>query len=418
MNGLQAGAEPTLNRIPPVWIFGITGLPSGVFNGLISFTMPFLLRQRGVGVEQIANVSALISSSMIYYFFWSPIIDIGLRRRAWLVLVSAVSGILGGAALLLPLPNDLPLFTILMLLATAVNCSASSANGGLMAALLPERFRGRAGGWYQTGNLGGAALGGGFILLLGQRYSVTAAAVGLIGVTIVPALAALILDEPPPSSLPLKDTLRPLFRDLWSVMRSRGGILTLVFFAAPLNSGAAMNLFSAIASDYHAPAQVVTWITGFAGGLVMAIGSLAGGFLSDRFNRRHLYVALGFAAALCCVCMLLAPLSPAVYITGSTAYLLLVGVCYAAFTGLALDVVSNAQTGGCTQYSVFAAAGNIPIVYMTWFDGKGYGLYGPRGLLAFDAIGNAAGAILLIVMLAFVFKMPAASTGINVAPPR
>jgi len=397
-------SEPLPDRIPPVWIFGLTALPSGVFNVLIAFAMPFLLRKSGFVVEQIANVSALVSSSMIYYFFWSPIIDIGLRRRTWLVLVSVLSGILGGAALLLPLPNALPLFTILMLLATAVNCSSTSANGGLMSALLPESFRGRAGGWYQTGNLGGSALGGGLILLLGQKYSVGAAAAGLIAVTILPALAAFFLDEPPPAASRLKDTFRPLFRDLWTVLRSRSGIMTLLFFAAPLNSGAAMNLFSAIATDYHAPAQIVTWITGFAGGLVMALGSLAGGFLGDRINRRHLYIGLGFAASLCCLLMLLAPLTPAVYITGSTVYLILVGVCYAAFTGLALDVVNNAPAGGSTQFSVFSAAGNIPIVYMTWFDGKGYGLYGPRGLLAFDGLGNAVGAVLLILLLTFMFQ--------------
>ena len=45
-----------------------------------------------------------------------------------------------------------------------------SCNGGLMATALTGEVRGRAGGWYNAGNLGGSALGAGVMMTL-LRYS-------------------------------------------------------------------------------------------------------------------------------------------------------------------------------------------------------------------------------------------------------
>src|SRR6266566_705604 len=81
----------TPQRLPPPWLFGITALPYGVYGGYLSTAMPYVLRNAGVPVDRIAGISALTLAPAIWYFLWAPLADFGLRRRAWLVLMSALS---------------------------------------------------------------------------------------------------------------------------------------------------------------------------------------------------------------------------------------------------------------------------------------------------------------------------------------
>src|ERR1700685_3476095 len=57
--------------------------------------MPFLLRREGVGVDTIGGISALALLPMGLAFAWAPVADMLLSRRNWIL-----AGNLGGAALL------------------------------------------------------------------------------------------------------------------------------------------------------------------------------------------------------------------------------------------------------------------------------------------------------------------------------
>ncbi len=389
-------------RHPPPWIFGITVLPSGIFQGFLSVAMPFLLRKAGVPVEQIATLSAAANLPIIYYFLWAPIVDLGLKRRSWLVLSSLASGVCASVAFLVPLPGELALFTALVTLASALNTMVSSSNGALMASMLPVHLRGRASGWYQFANVGGVSIGGGVLLWLGEALSLRATAFALAILITLPSMAAFFIHEEKRQSIAIVETWRAMLTDIWSILRSRTGLVGLIFFLAPVNAGALMFLFSAIAVDYHAPVLAVTWITGIAGGLLSALGALAGGFLCDRIGRRSVYVLCGILFVLCCAVMAVSPLAAPTYIIGSSVYLFVLGIAYAGFTALVLDVIGTGGRSAATSYSLFSAAGNVPIVVMTWFDGKGYGAFGPRGLLGFEALGNLIGTVIIIAMIKYV----------------
>src|SRR5579862_2124777 len=101
---------------PPPWIFAILCLPMGTFWGFITTAMPFLLRRHGITVDEIASISALTGIAQIVYFLWSPLVDMIISRRAWIVLLSAISGALLFVALMLPLPQYLTLYTALLVL--------------------------------------------------------------------------------------------------------------------------------------------------------------------------------------------------------------------------------------------------------------------------------------------------------------
>ena len=389
-------------RHPPPWLFGITVLPAGIFQGFLSVAMPFLLRKAGVPVEQIATASAAANIPIIYFFLWAPIVDLGLKRRSWLVLSSLATGICVSLAFLVPLPGQLALFTVLVTLACALNTMVSSSNGALMASTLPVNLRGRASGWYQFANVGGVSIGGGVLLWLGDVLSLRATAVALSILITIPSLAAFFIHEERREPIPLLETWRVMFNDVWSILKSRTGIVGLIFFLAPVNAGALMNLFSAVAVDYKAPVLAVTWITGIAGGLLSAVGSLAGGFLCDRIGRRSVYVLSGILFILCSFAMAILPMTAQTYIVGSSVYLFVLGIAYAAFTALVLDVIGTGGRSAATSYSLFCSVGNVPIVVMTWFDGKGYGAFGPRGMMGFEALGNLIGTVIIVAMIKYV----------------
>jgi MFS transporter, PAT family, beta-lactamase induction signal transducer AmpG len=220
----------------------------------------------------------------------------------------------------------------------------------------------------------------------------------------LPSIAALAIHEPRAGSVPLKESAREMLRELGAMFRSRRGLIGFAFFLSPMGAAAAMNLFSGIAVDYHASDQTVVWINGFAGGLLTAAGSLAGGWLCDRIDRRLAYAVAAILSAVCSAGMLLAPLTERTFAAGVSLYLFSAGIAYGAFSALELEVIGAAGRSAGTQHTLFTASANLPVVYMTWLDGQGYKRFGPRGLLGTDSFSNIAAAVICLLLIRRTFK--------------
>ena len=201
--------------------------------------------------------------------------------------------------MLQPLPTGVDLFTALLVAGMALNMLVGSATGGLMATTIPDNLRGRAGGWYQTGNLGGGALGAGVTLWLAPHLSTGALATAVAAMVFLPSLAVLAINEPRVGSVTAKESVSAMLRELGAMLRSRRGLMGFAIFMSPMGAAAAMNLFSGVGVDYHASEHTVVWINGFAGGLLTAGGSLAGGWLCDLIDRRFAYAMAAVLSAIC-----------------------------------------------------------------------------------------------------------------------
>jgi hypothetical protein len=105
--------------------------------------------------------------------------------------------------------------------------------------------------------------------------------------------------------------------------------------------------------------------------------------------------------------MALAPMSPTTYAWGALAYNFTSGLCYGTYTALVLEVVGPDEAGASTRYTLFTAAANLAIAYVTALDGVGATWWahhrgaaaGPRGLLWTDALLNLFGVMLLATLL-------------------
>jgi hypothetical protein len=66
------------------------------------------------------------------------------------------------------------------------------------------------------------------------------------------------------------------------------------------------------------------------------------------------------------------------------------------FTGVSLEFLGGSGKSGSARYAIINSLGNLPVVYMSFFDGRAYAHWGPRAMPAADAILAAVGAVLLL----------------------
>ena len=404
-----SSSSPSATHWPPPWVFGLSNIPFGVAGGYTSVAMPFILKQAGVPMSIIGGISAAALVPLSWQFLWAPILDVGLRRRTWLLLTAAIGALLLAASLLLKLPQQLWPFEVCCVLGQGFTGLVSASNGALVATQVPQALHGRASGWLNAANLGGNAVGGGLVIELGDRLTPQAAAIGLGLLTFLPALAVLLLDERKRARRRAAEVFPSMLRDVWGTASTRRGWTGILFCLAPVSTPALLDLFSAVGGDYGASTSTVEFTMGYGSGLVTAAGALLSGPLLDRIDKRRAYLFSGALIAIVDVAMAHAPQTSTTYIVGTLAYSLAAGLCFAAFTAVVLEIIGTVDRSAATQYTLFDAAGNLATSYLAWLDGHGYdlfkarGLPGTSGLLLTDAGMNIAGVIGLGLMTWLVF---------------
>jgi MFS family permease len=393
-------AEPLEPRPFSIEMYGIATLPFGVGAGFAQFALPFLLRRVGVPLEDIGKYVALCLAPSAYQFLWAPIVDLGPRRKYWLVLLSILGGLCLGGALLLDVRVHQAWFVDLAIAGGALTGLTGSCLGGLMATTLPDEVRGRAAGWSNAGNLGGAALGGGVIMLLSTRVPPPALAGITFFMVTFPTIAIMAIHEDARTSRSAAAIFGGMARSLGKTLKSRAGILGVLICISPVGTAALLNLFSGLGPDYHVSETKLTFITGFLGSAITAVGAFAGGYLSDRMPRRVAYLASGAVTAAVAFTMSFFPLNERSFEVGVIVYMFVAGFCYASFSAMVLEIVGQATESASTQYTLFTAASNQAIAYTTYLDGRSAKRWGVRGMLCTDAAANMAGiGFLAIVML-------------------
>ena len=383
---------------PSVFLFLI--VPFGAMGGYLSVAIGYQLTQAGVSVEEVA---ALIADSYIpqtWKFLWAPVADTTLSRKTWYALAGLVSAL--GIFVTGAVPADaasLPLLYAAVLISNVASTFLAMATESLMVYNTPPELQGRAGGWFQAGNLGGNGLGGGAGLWLAQTLPDPWMAAAVIAVVCALCCAALwFVPEPPPLARTghYGRMLVAVLKDLWQVVRGRAGILALLICFLPIGSGAASNLWSAVADDWHASANTVALATGVFSGIVSALGCIFGGYGADRMDRKTAYVLYGLLMALSTVAMALAPRTEAMYVVFTLIYAFIQGLTYAGFTAVVLETIGLGAAA--TKYNLYASLSNMPIAYMTLIDGWAHTRWGAAGLLNVEAAFGVVGIVIFIAV--------------------
>ncbi len=393
-------------RAPHPVLYTLLILPFGAISGFVTVALGFLATTRGLDVEDAATLVAVGMLPHTWKFLWAPVADTTLSRRAWYLLSVLVSALGVLALASIPLEKDtLRLMQAVVFLTNLASTTLGMAVEGILAHLTPEDARGRAGGWFQAGNLGGNGIGGG----LGLWLMMSLPAPWMAGA----ALAALFVGCAAPLAL-LPDVPRDardasvggavvgVVRELWGMIRSRSGLFAAILCFLPISTGAAAGVLAqaTVAAAWGATAAHVGVVNGVLSGVLAALGCLVGGELCARADSRAVYAAVGLLMAGLAAGMAIAPLTPPMYVAWLLAYQFAVGLAYAAFTGFVLEVIGRGAAA--TKYNIFAALSNTPITYMGLVLAWAATRYGPLGMLQVEAGAGLAGIVVLALAAALV----------------
>jgi len=402
----QAHEASTRHHAAHPFLFLVLFVPFGAVPGFLTVALAYELKKKGIDTADIAIVVGLSYICLLLKWLWAPLVDTLLTRKTWYVgstLASSLGFWLAGKAAMGEHPS-LVAISAWLTISNFMSTLLAMAVESLMAATVPDDQRGRAGGWSMAGNLGGQGLGGGLSLWLIESAGFSSAASGAMlgGLCALCCVALLWVDDSKPllkveghveaaGRKGVADNLRAIGTDVWELLRSRVGILALMICLLPIGSGAAQNLWSTVADEWHASAGVVAFVTGAMSGLISAAGCLAGGWLCDRMDRKTAYCLFGFLLCVAAAGMALGPRTSDQYTFWTSAYAFVVGLCYAAYCAVVLEAIG--KTAAATKFSFLSAFSNLPIMLMTFVDGWVQGKWGTNGMLWTEAVIGVVGIV-------------------------
>jgi len=394
-----AGAPSPTRHNPPTIIFLALLSPFGIPAGYLGVTLGNLLAHGGVSVAAIATMTALSFIPQTWKVAWAPIVDTTLTSKAWYAIgaVLVAIGILWSSTLPTT-PASMPIFTVLVVVTSFASTLCSMASETFMANL-DDHLKGMASGWSQAGNFAGAGLGGGLALWLAVNVHPTWVSGAVLSTVVIACcLALLVVREPPRSHVRpnIMLTFAEVGRDVWSVIRSRAGILVIILMLLPLGTGALQSLWSAVASDWRTGSNTVALANGTLAGLVAIPGCLIGGWLCDRIDRRLAYCLFGLVAGAAVALMALAPRTPAMYVTFVLLYATVIGACYTAYSAVVLEAIG--QGAAATKFNFMASISNMPIGLFIALEGQWHDKGGDNLML----FGEAGAAVASVVVFSLV----------------
>ncbi len=353
---------------PVVWT--ILYVPFGALGGFVSIALTFLATEHGLSITEgsLFNGAQFLMSWLKW--IWAPAVDVTLTPKRWYMLATSGSalGVLGMAATPMS-PSTLPILIGMVIAASFINSIVGMSVEAMIASVTTDDEAGRTGAWFQAGNLGGSALGGGLALYLMKALPAPWMCGVIIGGIFVACSAAL-------QFVPLVEaharTLRPVAAikavgtALVSMVKTKGGLLSAMLCLLPIGTGAAQGVMtqSKVAAHWGAGDTEVELVQGLFAGIVVTIGCFAGGWVAKRFTPRAAYLIAGIGAGVVAVIMAFGPKTVPIYVAFNLIYAFSVGATYPPFTAFALNAIGIGASAAATKYNVLASLANFPIWWM------------------------------------------------------
>jgi MFS family permease len=360
-------------------------LPTGISQGFVSVTLPYLLTQKGFSVELSAAIIAFGLSANIWRFLWGPVADIAFSLRTWYWIGLSTTVI--SLFVLCIIPYDIKQVSLLYAIVFVSQVAATLIMlpmGGIMAHRIEEHKKGRASGWFQAGNLGGTGIGGGIGLWLAMHYNLTITGIILCSFMLLCGLPILIINDVKSNQqLKFRSQIKTMSTDLITMFKIPVALFIIILIFLPIGTGAVSYLWSAVGTDWKVSADTIALTTGVVSGLISATGSIVGGYIADRLGIWCAYLGSGAACALVTIAMSLFPYHHAVYVTGVLMYAFTVGLAYSGFSATVLYAIG--KKAASTKYALLSSFSNIPVVYMTMVDGWAHDYAGSKFMLLIEA---------------------------------
>lgn len=358
--------------------------------GFFLIALTAILRERGVGLEQIGLINAL-GLVWAIKFLWAPLLDrYGSRRlghhRGWLLVLQPAIAVL----LLVMIPFDVvdDLGTVIALVAGVVLLSATQdiAADALAVRMLAGSDHGRANGIQVAGGYLGNIIGGGGVLVVYDALGWAAALTTLAVLTLLPTVLVLRYREGVRTGDAI--SVRTGYGALVTVLRrpDAGRWVLVVMPLTYAGAASAYGLITPALVDGGWSLTRIGLVSNVVGGMVAIGAALVTGVMIARYGARR--VLLGSMALALVVTAGLAPLMFGVVDDVGTA--VAVAVYFAGYTSAATVVYAvnmtlcRAATAG-TDFTVLTSIGTIFSFVLIGAVVAAAGTFGYPAMLAFSA---------------------------------
>ncbi|MBL8320051.1 MAG: MFS transporter [Burkholderiaceae bacterium] len=397
-------------------------ITEGIPLGFAATAVATQLRRQGVGP---AEIGAFVGSFYLPWAFkWAfgPFIDVFAsdrwgRRRGWIIGTQIMLALTLMSTVMLKLPEQLGLFTIILLVHNTFGAMQDVAIDALAVNSLHEDERGLANGLMFAGASVGQAVGGAGVLFLagftGFQPTFFVVAGSILLVTVFVALPMREAAGPPrvivqgvsravAAGREMRDFAVEAFR---SFLGTRGAFAGLLFSLLPAGAmclGLALqsNLAVELGLNDDQVALMNLWSS-----IIQAAFMVIGGLLSDKLGRRRtlaVYLALMSPPVLYLMWMLQQhgwvmpvdpnlpnrPLPPALLVTAlwiaTLTYGVAQGLMYGTRSAIMMDVTNPAVAA--TQFTAYMALMNLAIAYSSTWQGIAAEAIGYPQTLLIDAI--------------------------------
>lgn len=387
-------AHESAGKVPNPFVFAPLFAPFGISSGYVTVTLAFLLARAGLSTAVVATLIALSVWPQTVKMIWAPIVDTVGNPKLWYAIGAITVGLSILLMSVLPkTPAEVPIFIALIVGSSVTSTFVSMATEISMANTVPPELRGRASGWSQAGNLGGAGIGGGIGLILAQNLAepwISGLALAVSCVACWGATLFLPKIERTTEALNYFDELKEVVVNVWRVARSRVGYLALIIMVLPIGSGGVP--WAAISTEWGAGGNMVAMVQGIAGGVASIVGALAAGFVCDRMDLKRAYSLFGILVGLVAVTMIAMPRTPIVFAIWVLAYQAMVGAAYTGYAAIVLEAIG--KKSAATNWNLMAALSNAPIALMSMIDGNIHDSLGTNAMLLGE-LAFPAGALVL-----------------------
>jgi PAT family beta-lactamase induction signal transducer AmpG len=362
---------------------GMTNAVFGMYGGIILISLPQLLSGRHVAEATIAGMTAFMASPGFWTFLFSPVLDVRFSRR-WYAVATAVMAAALLVVALLHL-DDLAVVEGTLIVGYFFANLYQSALGGWLSSIVSTRQEGRLSMWVTLSNLGGggvmAACADGLI----RHLSPVAAAFVLGGIVLLPTLVFFWMPAPGPDRRLASESFTRFFGEVAHLLKRREVLIAIVLFLAPASTFSLTNFLSGLGSDFHASSQFVALVAGvgvLAGGIV---GCFLYPLIDELLPLRLLYLGIGLVGSAFTLALTLLPHSPMTFAVALIGENVFQALAITASVAIAFETIGRGNPLAATTYCLVTSAFNVPITYMLFVDGFGYGRDGVNGCFAADA---------------------------------
>ena len=389
-----------MTRPPHPWRYAALYFPMGLMIGYPSVALGYLSARAGLPVSAAAAMVGSAFFAHAFKFLWAPLADYSLSRKGWYRIAVAVMSVVIIGITATPMREaTVPLLSLLVLAGNFAATFVAFATEGLMAHNAGPGGRGKASGWFQSGNQFGQTAGGGLGLWLTKHLAEPWMAGAVLALLLVACSLALAgLEEPAglPRGASVGDRVSDAWRELRAVLRSRAGRIGLLLAVLPIGTGSAQFLFGSLGPEWNASADVVSFVLGIGGGIAIVTGCMTGGVLASRLPSARAYAVACTISALAALLLLVLPRNTFGFAASTLTYTFALGLCSTTLTGMVLSVIG--ERAAATKINVFFAMNTMFGLAMLRVDGWAHDRYATNGMLLVE-FGISAACLLLFVVM-------------------